>query len=607
MSLFGELKRRNVFRVGAAYVAGSWFFLQIIETIFPAFGFDDAAMRIVTIILAIGLLPALAASWLFELTPAGLKREGEVQLVDSVRPESGKKLDRLIMALLALALGYFALDKFLLDPHRVAELERQKAMEVQQAREAGRQEALSTPYGDKSIAVLPFQNFSNDPENAYFADGLAEELLNVLSQQPELRVISRSSSFALKGLNLSAIEVGKKLNVTHVLEGSVRKSDDRIRVTTQLIDAQSDSHVWSETYDRKLEDIFRLQDEIASQVATQLKVTLQDHLIRKPKSAEAYLLVLRARHLANETTSDWREQSNNLYQQAIALDPNYCEALSGLAYNYLIQPESGSGSDLAMETAKRALSVDANCALAHVVLGNLAADTDLNLAAEHYEAALSNSPSDPLIIGEAGKLLFFLGRFDQAIVLANYSLARDPLNWRLRYGLTLNLLLAGLYDEVIENGRQVIDPSMAHAGMRSLIGAAMYFKGDAEGALKEFSEQLVNPEAQSPWTEGEQAAALHALGRTAEFNQAFEKYKVRWGHSNPFYIALALAMIDDHDGAFEWLGKAEEQGEPELRFAYVYSQFTPILDDPRWDAMLKRHGTSQAQRDAIKFTYSLPK
>jgi hypothetical protein len=227
LSLFHELKRRNVFRVGAAYVVVAWLVIQVVETIFPAFGFGDAAVRIVTIVFGIGLFPALIFAWAFELTPEGLKKESEVDRSSSITPYTGKKLDRMIMVALALALAYFAFDKFILSPQREAALKEENVTAVKQALQKGRTEGLVESYGDKSIAVLPFVNMSDDVNNEYFSDGISEELLNLLAKIPELRVISRSTSWTFKDKDIDVADIREKLNVSHILEGSVRKAGNQ--------------------------------------------------------------------------------------------------------------------------------------------------------------------------------------------------------------------------------------------------------------------------------------------------------------------------------------------------------------------------------------------
>jgi TolB-like protein len=238
MSFLAELKRRNVIRVLIAYLAAAWFLIQIADTVVPAYGLPDSVVGILITLLAIGLVPVVITSWVFEWTPAGLKRDADVAPGESIAPQTGNTLDRIIMLVLALAVGFFAFDKFVLDPGRDAEL-------AEQVRADTRIES----FGNRSIAVLPFVNMSSDPEQVYFSDGVAEEILNLLARMKELRVISRSSAFVHRG-EVNIQEVAKALNVSYVLEGSVRRSGDQVRVTAQLIDARTDSHVWSDTWDR---------------------------------------------------------------------------------------------------------------------------------------------------------------------------------------------------------------------------------------------------------------------------------------------------------------------------------------------------------------------
>jgi TolB-like protein len=238
MSVLNELSRRNVIRVAIAYLAGASLLIQVLETLFPIFGVAATSIQVVVVILAIGFVPAVIAAWVFQLTPEGLKLDADV---DRAAPgTSAKTLDRVIIVMLTLAVGYFAVDKFVFDPAR-------DAADIEAAREEGRSDAVIGAFGDKSIIVLPLVNMSDDASQEYFSDGLTEELLNLLAKVPELRVISRSTAFTFKGKENVIPDVAKKVNVAHVLEGSVRKSGNKIRVTAQLIDARTDRHLWSET------------------------------------------------------------------------------------------------------------------------------------------------------------------------------------------------------------------------------------------------------------------------------------------------------------------------------------------------------------------------
>jgi adenylate cyclase len=329
MSFFAELKRRNVFRVGAAYVAVSWLTIQVVETLFSLFGWSEAIGRIVVIVLAIGFVPTMILAWAFQLTPEGLKRDADVDYASPLISQMGKRLDRLILVFLALALGYFAFDKFVLDPARDAE---ELATATGVAREEGRSEALEQ-VRDNSIAVLAFQDLSPAGDQEYFSDGISEELLNLLARIPELRVTGKTSAFSFKDKDATIVEIGEVLNVSHVLEGSVRISGDRIRITAQLINARTDTNLWSQTFDRMQGDIFAIQDEIAAEVVEQLQVTLLGAVPRTRRTdPRAHALTLQAKHIHESGARGTGEQMAALLEEALALDPDYVPAMNWLVY-----------------------------------------------------------------------------------------------------------------------------------------------------------------------------------------------------------------------------------------------------------------------------------
>jgi len=582
MSFFGELKRRNVIRVGAAYVVVAWLVIQVVETIFPAFGFGDAAVRIVTIVFAIGLVPALIFAWAFELTPEGLKKESEVDRSESITPQTGRKLDRVIMVVLALTLGYFAFDKFVLEPEREVALEAQKAEEVAEARQAGRSEAMVESYGDKSIAVLPFVNMSSDAEQEYFSDGISEELLNLLAGIPELRVISRSSAFSFKDQNLEIPEIGKRLNVAHILEGSVRKAGNRVRITAQLIEARSDTHLWSETYDRTLDDIFAVQDEIAATVVAQLKITL---LGAAPKvqetDPEAYALFLQARYLGHQITPESLEQANALLERALAIDPGYAAAWSGLAVNYARQVANGllpfdEGYARARAAAEKALTIDPAWAPAHASLGWIAMSyNDLAAAARHFERALQLAPADLDVLGNAAGLLKYLGRLNQAIEVDEFGAARDPVNPISHSNLGNGYLSAGRWDEAIASYEIALRLSPGQIGSHYWLGTALLFKGEAEAALAAMQREQYEALRLIGL-----AIAYHSLGDAVASDAALarltEEYEKEWA----FNIAYVLAYRGEADRAFEWLGKAVQYSGRSMMIRGGYRSWTRSASRP---------------------------
>ncbi|MBT8055886.1 MAG: hypothetical protein KJO72_03025 [Gammaproteobacteria bacterium] len=302
--------------------------MQLAEITFPAFGLSDQAILVLIVALAIGLVPALTLAWVFEITPEGIKRERDLDRAGDLARRTNNFLDRLIIVLLALGVTYLAFDKFLLDPVR-------DEVRIEAAREKGRAEASGRVYGEKSIVVLPFINLSGDPEQEYFSDGMSEQLLELLSRIPELRVISRASAFSFKGKNVGMQEIADQLSVSHVLDGSVRLAGDQVRITAQLIDAQADANIWSQKYDRPIDDIFAIQDEIAAIVVQELKVKLlqQTPTVQHTKP-EAFALFLQARQLSRSGTEEAYQRSSELYQESLSIDPNYAAAWNGLAVNY---------------------------------------------------------------------------------------------------------------------------------------------------------------------------------------------------------------------------------------------------------------------------------
>ena len=609
MSLFLELKRRNVFRVGAAYVVVSWLVIQVAETIFPLFGFDDTPARIVVIVLAIGLIPVIIISWAFEMTPDGLKKESEVDRSQSITPHTGKKINRVIMVVLTLALGYFALDKFVLNPQREAAMEKQVAVQVEEARREGRTEALVESYGDKSIAVLPFVNMSSDTEQEYFSDGLSEELLNLLAKIPELRVTSRSSAFSFKGKDFKIADVGRELNVSNVLEGSVRKSGNMVRITAQLISVEGDVHLWSETYDRTLDDIFAIQDEIAATVVERLKITL---LGTPPKvqetNPEAYASYLLGRNLRHQNTAESLEQAQMLLLQASAIDPSYAPVWVELGSVYTRQANRGlrpidEGFTLAREAINEALAINPDYALAHASLGwiVMSIDNDLVTAARHLERALHLESTNLSIIRKAAHLTASLGRLDEAIALDEYVRARDPVSASAHNNLGLYYLSARRWDEAIVFFSTALTLSPGYYGAQSAIGVTLLLMGDPQAALEaiQLDDSVFGMIGLS--------LVYHALGQEDESNavltELIEQYEQGWA----FNIAYVLAYRGEADRAFEWLNKAVEYKDGGLSEILGERLFDNIRDDQRWLPFLERIGKSPDQLAAIEFKVALPK
>jgi adenylate cyclase len=599
LSLFNELKRRNVLRVGAAFVVGAWLLIQVAETIFPLFGFDDGPARIVVIVLVIAFIPVLIFAWAFELTPEGLKRDKDVDRARSIALHTGKKLDRAIMLVLALALGYFAFDKFVLTPQREAAQRQQQRAELEVARQAGRTEALVESYGDNSIAVLPFADMSPEGDQAYFSDGISEELLNVLAGLNELRVISRSSSFALRDEYLSVPEVAEKLNVAYVLEGSVRKAGDQVRITVQLIEARSDTHLWSKTYDRKLDNIFQIQDEIARAVVNGLKVTLLGAIPElRETDPEVYSLYLQGKYLmtAPQGSEEDLEKAVSAFQQALAIDPDYAPAWAGLswAYEYLIRSRSlprAQGIALTREAAERALAADDNMALAWSTLSYLKKkyDWDWEGAKAAMDKALQLEPNNTDVLLGTASVASTLGQLDKSIELFERAVALDPLGLMGLASLGSRYVARGRYDEALEMYRRVLVLYPESLETRQLIAETYLRQGNPERALAEinklpYSHRLNSLKAETLFTMGEEkesrALTREFLNTPAEFG--------------PFAKAMIYAWRGENDSAFKSLEFAFEQHNSGLANILLRDAFRHLEADPRYPVFLEKLGLLEA-------------
>ena len=605
MSLFNELKRRNVVKVTIAYIVMAWLVMQVADVVLNNIEAPGWVFSVIMLLVGLGLPFAILFSWAFELTPEGLKLEKNIDRSQSITHETGRKLDFIIIGVLVVALGYFAIDKFVLDASRDAALVEAttQAVAEQVAAEAVPAES------DKSIAVLPFVNMSDDASNEFFSDGLSEELLNLLAKVPELRVAARTSSFSLKDKELQIAEIGEILKVANVLEGSVRKAGNQVRITAQLIHVEDGYHLWSETYDRSLDNIFNIQDEIAAEVVSQLKVTL---LGEAPKAEvvdpEAYSLYLQARHLGRLFNREAFERSNASYKEALAISPDYSAAYSGLAQNYTNQGSQGylpvnEALRLAREASRQALLTDPQNGHAYAGLGWVAMifDNDLPTAAEHFTKALSLEPESLQIIGNAAVMALTLGRLDEAIMLLEYVAARDPVNTKTFNNLSLMYLFTGQPDKAIAAAQTALQLSPGRPGANGTISWAYVVKGEAGLALENIANEP--HEYEQDWVT---AMALYSLGRTAEFEAALAAFPERWGADQPGYVAGVYAWSGHVDEAFLWLDHAVKSNDPLVGLINFDPTFSKLHDDSRWPLFLESIGKSPTQLDAIDFNVALP-
>jgi TolB-like protein/Tfp pilus assembly protein PilF len=456
-NFFSELKRRNVIRVAGLYLVGAWLVVQVAGTVLPMFGAPEWLPRTIVVLLAIGFVPAVIFSWVFELTPEGLKRDEEVVPEQSIAPQTGRRMDRMIIVVLVLALGYFAFDKFVLASRREAAL-------VASAMPNESRSVINA----KSIAVLPFENLSSDKENAYFTDGVQDEILTDLSRIADLKVISRTSVMQYKtGAQRNLREIGQQLGVAHVVEGSVQRAGNRVRVNAQLIDARNDAHLWAQTYDRDLADVFAIQSEIAKAIADQLQAKLSPNekkAIEQPPTSDlaAFDLYSRARTiLLTRTQSASNEQdvrqAIELLNGAVKRDPSFFDAYCQLAYAHELiyaglgfdhTPARLAQAEAALQAATRLRpdAGDAHLARAQYLYRGL---RDYAGSLAELETARRTLPNDARIFELTGYILRRYGQHEEGLRNLERAIELDPRNFFTLQQIALSYQYLGRYAEAI--------------------------------------------------------------------------------------------------------------------------------------------------------------
>lgn len=439
--LFEELKRRNVVRVGAAYAVVAWLLIQIVDTVAPLMVMPEWVPGFILILMGVGFPIALVFAWAYEITPDGLKKTEEVDAEASVTADTGRKIDRMIIGGLAVLVVFLVADRVM--------------------GFAGDESPVGVPTEAASIAVLPFVNLSSDPEQEYFSDGISEELLNVLAQVPDLRVAARTSSFQFKGDNRDITEIAQALNVRHVLEGSVRKDGLAVRITAQLIDANDGFHLWSETFDRDLQNVFAVQDEISAAIVEALRDELG--LVATPvvrdastTSAEAHEAYLRGRHLVVQRTRGTIEAAIAEFERAVELDPDYALAHAelSLAWHLLARDQYG---DL---TTPEILGRSEPHAFAAVTLTESLAEAqaargfidwrrgEYGNALSAFASALEINPNYSIVQMWTGNILDdALGRYAEAMEATEAAAQLDPLSIPANANLVRDLFEQGRTDE----------------------------------------------------------------------------------------------------------------------------------------------------------------
>ena len=605
MSVFQELQRRNVIRVATAYAVAAWLIIQVVETLFPMFGFSAEAMRVVAIVLGIGFVPAVVGAWIFQFTPDGLQVDEGIDRDHAVSQTVRRNLDRAIIVILLLGISYFAFDKFVLAPDRAAVREAEVA-------EQARAEAVVGFYGDRSIAVLPFDNMTSDPEQEYFVDGIAEEVLNLLASIRELRVISRTSAFAFKGQGLEATDIAERLDVAHVLEGSVRKFGNTIRVTAQLIDARTDTHLWSHTYEREFENAFAIQDEIAADVVANLQIELLNPLPRsRYVDPEVISLTAQAAQLVQTRPEGVGDKMHLLLSRALEIDPNYIPALELMTAALWFQDYGNitddEFADLTRPFYDRIRELDPENALEdYTTAFNLAADNELEEAAAMYLHALSRDLSLADNVRLAGFFAWVIGKLDASIRLLEHSLAIDPLCYQCRYRLAISLMYNGDY----ERAQQELErfQAIGRGGWSDYI-QVLLLQGKAREALAYIGSVKDDNERVIAILRAGRAMALFSLGDTVEADAVLAELMAMQGvyqRDLMFTATEAAAWMGKNDLVFENLFEMSATNYQYLRRRTLSPIWRDLHDDPRWLKWREFNRMSPERLDAIEFNPDLP-
>jgi TolB-like protein len=583
-SFFAELKRRNVLRAAVLYAGAAWAFGQGLSQFSPALGLPDYATRWFLIAAVIGFPFWIAFAWFYELTPQGIKRESDVAEDAPSRHTAARKLDFAIIGVLVIAVVLLASGYFI--------------------RRNAQADAATQPTPVKSVAVLPFVNMSGDSANDYFSDGVTEEILNALAQIPNLKVAARTSAFAFKGKEEDLRKVGEVLDVATVLEGSVQKSGDEVRITAQLIDTRSGYHLWSEKYDRKLTSIFAVEDEISKAIADKLRVQLvggggQSLIRHATTDSQAHALYLQGIAEIAKRGAALRNAAT-LLQQATARDPGYANAWAGLSqaqellpwYQLADWPDSLAAAE---QSAKRALALDPQSGEAHAALANVLRDRlEYAAADQEYRKALALSPGSSEIRNQYAQLLNAVGASDAMLRQERIAISLDPLAPNPRYMLGFELVIQHHYPEAAAEFGKVLEQTPDYAYARFHLALTNLYEGRDDDALKIARTAAVRA-GQDPATieillRGCTVPALRpaALKRVAGIDR------------------IEIAKLDDLARAF-WYSQlgAREQALASLqtwvrtapigqRFNGVrwlrLPTFDPIRDDPRFKEALQQLG-----------------
>ena len=591
MSFFTELKRRNVFRMGIAYVVVAWVLLQAIDFGLDIISAPNWVMQVFFLAGVVGLPVVLIFAWVFEMTPEGIKRESQIDHTQSVTHNTGQKLDRTIITFLAFAVVLLLGERFITKEDTPAPASTPEAvMEASKATEEDNDNNL------RSVAVLPFVNMSSDPEQEYFSDGLSEELLNRLAQNDQLRVAARTSSFQFKDKNQDISEIGKQLKVDNVLEGSVRKSANRLRITAQLIQVESGYHLWSETYEREIDDIFAIQDDIALAITTALEAELgavsTSSDIRPTDNLEAYQAYLQARYLLAKRGEANMLKAHDLFEQAVSLDPAFSKAWSGLAYNYSLLPGYGAtisalqAWDRIKVATARAIEIDPTSAEAYTALARGNIGDDFKTIQELYEKAYELAPNNADVVNLYGDFMTVIGDFKAAERIEQKAIDLDPLAAVHYSDMAFLMLMMGRIEEGVNTARTSANLEPGSTVRADPLVTGLLLNGEYEEAI-----QVIRHFEQQPDTDADLINSWWCLLYYQQGNEQKLREKVAErvqeletgpGGFDTGLTAFYVTWLDGTDAALPVLKIAHEAHEWRLVWPDLFYLPEDISDDPDW-------------------------
>jgi serine/threonine-protein kinase len=596
-NFLAELKRRNVYKVAVAYAVASWLLIQIATQVFPFFEIPNWAVRLVVLLLFLGFPIALILSWAFEFTPQGIVRESELDRGKSTPHHTGRKIVAITIALAIVAAGMFAFQLLRTPAHSHVEGGARATPNDVTNDLAGARPSIP----EKSIAVLPFDNLSEDKANEFFAEGIQDEILTRLAKVADLKVIARTSTQKFKSSPENLSDIAKQLGALNILEGSVQKANDQVRVNVQLINAMTNSHLWAEIYDRKLTDIFAVESDIAKTIADTLQAKLtgseKTAMSKQPTAdTEAYELYLRGRSLWGKRSGDNIPRAISLYEQALARDPNYSLAYAGLSEAYVLLPyytptRQSDAFPKAKEAALTALRLDPNLAEGHRALGKvLSFDVDLVGSIPEFQRAIELKPNDATAHHwYSNGPLAALGRSEEAISEGKRSVQLDPLSPIINADFGNTLYYARRYDEAIAQLRKALelDPEFFYTHYN--LGFVLEAKGDLPGAISEYEKarQLTD----DPFVLALLAAAKAKSGDKNAAEQALAELEKIAQHREVIAYARAVLYLslNKKEEALRWLEQsfADRDGS-NIGYIKVHPLLDPLRGDPRFEALVQK-------------------